>query len=317
MLTRRDFLELTLAAGAGAGLAPTVLAFGGDAAAVSDLEVHVFSKHLQFLDFAAMAEAAAELDFDGIDLTVRPGGHVEPARVEEDLPKAVDAIRRHGLKAEMITTAVSDAGDPSSRTVLETAAGLGIRHYRMNWYRHPEDGPIPESLEVFRARARELAALNRELGIRGGYQNHAGNYVGASIWELWALIHDLDPEWLGCQYDIRHATVEGGLSWPEGLRLIRPYLHTVIAKDVRWTRDGDTWQVENVPIGQGMVDWRRYFGLLVRYGVHVPLSLHLEYPIGGAEDGRTNGEVDRSAVYEAMRRDLAAVRTHWREAQST
>lgn len=315
MLTRRDFFGLALAAGAGIGMSPTVRVFGRAAAPVDDLEVHIFSKHLQFLDFSEMAEAAAELGFNGIDLTVRPGGHVEPERVEDDLPKAVDSIRASGLKAEMMTTAVSDAGDPMSRRVLETAAELGIRDYRMGWYRHPEDVPIPASLEAFRAQAADLAELNREIGIRGGYQNHSGNYVGASIWELWGLIRDLDPEWLGCQYDIRHAVVEGGLSWPQGLRLIRPYIHTIIAKDVRWRREDDEWQAENVPIGEGMVDWRRYFGLLARYDVHVPLSLHLEYPIGGAEHGGRNEVVDRKAVFDAMRNDLAAVRSYWDEAQ--
>ena len=339
MVSRRDFLELALAAGVGAGLARSAPLFAQDvvpthaqdfapmhaqdvapsqrrAAPADDLEVHIFSKHLQFLDYPAMAEAAAELGFDGVDLTVRPGGHVEPERARDDLPRAVLAVRQNGLKAEMMTTAIDDASDSTSRIVLETAADLRIRYYRMNWYRHPEDGSLPQSLDAFRARAQDLAALNRELGIRGGYQNHAGNYVGASIWELWALIQDLDPDWLGCQYDIRHATIEGGLSWPQGLRLIRPYIHTIIAKDVRWSRDGDDWRVEDVPLGQGMVDWERYFGLLAAKEIHVPLSLHLEYPIGGAEHGGRDASVDRKVAFEAMRRDLAAVRTYWREAQS-
>ena len=45
------------------------------------LKIHIFSKHLQFLIYKDMAEAAAEMGFDGIDLTVRPNGHVLPERV--------------------------------------------------------------------------------------------------------------------------------------------------------------------------------------------------------------------------------------------
>ena len=41
--------------------------------------VHLFSKHLQFLDYDKMSRAAAELGFDGLDVTVRKGGHVTPA----------------------------------------------------------------------------------------------------------------------------------------------------------------------------------------------------------------------------------------------
>ncbi|HUV12018.1 MAG TPA: sugar phosphate isomerase/epimerase, partial [Acidobacteriota bacterium] len=34
----------------------------------------VFSKHLQWLDFKGVGEFAAKVGFDGVDLTVRPGG---------------------------------------------------------------------------------------------------------------------------------------------------------------------------------------------------------------------------------------------------
>mgnify|MGYP005991442531 FL=1 len=36
----------------------------------SNLEVYLFSKHLQFLDYNAMSSAAAAMGFDGLDLTV-------------------------------------------------------------------------------------------------------------------------------------------------------------------------------------------------------------------------------------------------------
>ena len=61
------------------------------------LKIHIFSKHLQFLNYQDLAEAAAEMGFDGIDLTVRPKGHVLPERVESDMPKAVEAMRKVGL----------------------------------------------------------------------------------------------------------------------------------------------------------------------------------------------------------------------------
>ncbi len=51
----------------------------------------IFSKHLQWLDYESMAGAAARLGFDGIDLTIRPGGHVPPEQAEEKLPRVVEA----------------------------------------------------------------------------------------------------------------------------------------------------------------------------------------------------------------------------------
>ena len=55
-----------------------------------------------------MAEVSADLGFDGLDITVRPKGHVLPERVVVDLPEAVDAMMGFGMKPGMITTEVWD-----------------------------------------------------------------------------------------------------------------------------------------------------------------------------------------------------------------
>lgn len=279
-----------------------------------ELEMHLFSKHLQFLDYREMARAASDLGFHGVDLTVRPGGHVEPERVREDLPRAVEAIQNEGLMHRMMTTAVDDADDRIDRTVLSTAADLGIELYRMNWFRFSRDQPLTESVERFKTVLKSLGEVNRELGLTGCYQNHAGLMAGASMWELALMLEEADPEVMGVQYDIRHATVEGGLSWENGLRLVHPNIRTIALKDFRWTESDGSWRVENVPIGEGMVDFTRYFQLLKEYGVQVPASVHFEYPLGGAEHGRSEISVDREEVYRAMERDLEALRKLWREA---
>lgn len=116
------------------------------------LNVSVFSKHLQFLNYKDMADAAAEIGFNGVDLTVRPKGHVLPERVEMDLPKAMEAIKKAGLATTMITTAVQDANDPTDKKLLETASGLGVKYYRMNWLKYPEGKSIPEAMMQFKKR---------------------------------------------------------------------------------------------------------------------------------------------------------------------
>jgi hypothetical protein len=59
------------------------------ARAKAKLKVAVFSKHLQFVQGGDLA--AAELGFDGLNVTVRKGGHAEPASVgaAEDGTRAV------------------------------------------------------------------------------------------------------------------------------------------------------------------------------------------------------------------------------------
>ena len=59
--------------------------------------IHLFSKHLQWLDYEGMSKVAKEIGFDGLDLTVRRKGHVLPENVERDLPKAVAAMQKLSL----------------------------------------------------------------------------------------------------------------------------------------------------------------------------------------------------------------------------
>lgn len=70
----------------------------------NELDIHLFSKHLQFLNYDEMSAAAVEMGFQGLDLTVRKNGHILPENVVEDLPKAVEAIKKRGLTPKMMTT---------------------------------------------------------------------------------------------------------------------------------------------------------------------------------------------------------------------
>jgi L-ribulose-5-phosphate 3-epimerase len=311
--SRRNFMKKSLLAGS---LFPllheTVQGAPVIKAKASALKVHVFSKHLQFLNYKDMAEAAAEIGFDGVDLTVRPKGHVLPERVEGDLPKAVEEIRKAGLVTTMMTTAVQDAASPTDQKLLETAASVGIQFYRMNWFRYPENKSIPEAIMQFQQVVKDLGQLNKKLGVTGCYQNHSGDLAGASLWELYDIVEKADKQFTGVQYDVRHAVVEGGLSWKNGLRLIHPHIKTLAIKDFVWEKRNGKYVVQDVPLGEGMVDFKTYFTLLKEYSLNVPVSLHYEYALGGAEHGATEITVDRKIIFDAMKKDLQRLHEMWR-----
>lgn len=275
----------------------------------------VFSKHLQFLEFSEMAQTAAEIGFQGVDLTVRPGGHVEPEKVEEDLPKAIEEVRRAGLEVPMITTAIRDSDDPLTTRVLTTASGLGIRHYRMGYYKYDPSLGIIGSLEALKPKLSDLADLNRSLNIIGGYQNHAGPYVGSPVWDLYLLLKDLVPNWIGCQYDIRHATVEGGRSWGYGLELVQDYIHTLVIKDFKWGNQMGEWREINLPLGQGMVDFASYFSKIKELGIGGPISIHFEYPLNYSIGVAVNAKSQKEKVVKAMKSDLEILKQHLAQAQ--
>lgn len=278
------------------------------------LDVSIFSKHLQFLDYKETGGMAAELGFDGVDLTVRPKGHVLPEKVATDLPKAVKDIRSAGSTCRMMTTSVESVANPLDVDVITTAAKNGIEFYRTNWYKYPKGTPLPEALANYQKQVNKLANLDKQNNIIGCYQNHAGTKVGASYWEVYELTKNADPNYFGVQYDIRHATADGGLSWTNGLELLRDRIKTIVLKDFKWGKVGNQWKPINVAVGEGMVDFDKYFKLLKAYGLTPPVSLHLEYPLGGAEKGKSEITVDRKVVYDAMKKDLQAIQKLWANA---
>jgi hypothetical protein len=62
-----------------------------------------------------------------------------------------------------------------------------------------------------------------------------------------------------------------------------------------------------------MVDFKTYFKLLKQYRVNVPVTLHLEYPLGDAEKGATKISCDKQVVFDAMKKDLRKVQELWQQ----
>ena len=312
--SRRRFIRNSLFTGALLPLAGTELLSASPSPFADKLKVHIFSKHLQFLNYKDLAEAAAEMGFDGVDLAVRPSGHVVPERVDEDLPKAADALMKAGLAPSLMTTAVNEADNASDKKLLSTASTLGFKYYRMNWYNYPDNKSMPDALQELAKKVNGLGALNRELGLVGYYQNHTGLNVGSVIWEIYELIKNADKQHMGVQYDIRHAMVEGAESWENGFKLVHQRIQTLSLKDYRWQHKDGKGVIEDVPIGEGMIDFKSYFKLLKQHRINVPVSLHIEYPLGGAEKGSKTITIDRKEVFSAMKKDLKKIHELWNEA---
>jgi sugar phosphate isomerase/epimerase len=234
----------------------------------------VFTKPFQSLSYDQLADRVAELGFDGIEATIRDGGHIEPQQVADELPKMVEALRSRNLEITVMTSSINDPQDRFTEPVLRTAAGLGIKRYRMKYFNYDPQQPIAKQITAWRSQFQELAALNAEIGIRALYQNHAsGKMLGAALWDLARVLRGIPTEQIAVAYDIRHATVEGGMSWPTTFRMIRPHVDTVYVKDFVW---GEGAKPTNVPLGQGRVD-PTFFRMLAEIGFSGPISLHEEY----------------------------------------
>ena len=270
-----------------------------------------FSKHFQWTDVKGAAETMRDLGYEGIDLTLRKGGHVLPERVQDDLPKAAEIISKAGLKFPMVTTDIVDTGSPYAEPVMKTLASLRIKRYRWGGFRYDLKRSIPDQLTEFKARVKDLAAMNKQYGLCAMYHTHSGvGQVGASMWDLYLLLKDFDTEAVSANYDIGHATVEGGFGgWIHSSRLLLPYMKGVAVKDFLWKKNAKgAWEPGWCALGEGMVDFKRFFPMLKQAGFSGPLQLHMEYPeLGTAATGKTESSLPKDKLLAQMRHDIATL----------
>ena len=281
------------------------------------LKLTVFSKHLQWAKWDEMAAAAAEIGVEGVDLTVRKGGHVEPERVADDLPRAFEAVRKAGREALLLAAGIVDASSPHAEAILRAAAALGIRRYRWGGFKYDDSKPIPQQLAALRSRVKDLAAMNRHYNIAAMYHTHSGMEVGAPIWDLWEILHDVDPQYAGVNYDVAHATAEGGFGgWIRSAQLCAGLMLGVALKDFVWSRNPKgAWVIQWRPPGEGMVQFPRFLAMLKAARFDGPVQVHYEYAgLGGAEHGAAKLDAPRAQVIAQMKRDADFYRARLREA---
>ncbi len=259
----------------------------------------LFSKHLPELNWSDLGRAVKDAGFDGVDLTVRPAGHVLPERAADDLPRAIEALTAQGVRVPMITTDLTSASVPFARPLLQAAARSGVKFFKTGYWRYSSSPDVRAQVADTGKALEGLAALARECGIEMGFHNHQA-YIGAALWDIAPFIDRLDARWAGYYFDPRHAVAEGGGgAWKAATHLVAPRLKMVAVKDCRWVKSPKGWEIENCPLGEGQVDWAFVGKALTDAKFGGPISVHLEYEIPSGT----------KQTLAAARRDLAFARS--------
>ena len=296
-ITRRDFVTKTALASALTAIAPSLAR--AESSASPRFKIIAFSKPFAQLGPDETADLVADVGWDGIECPVRAkAGQIAPERVEEDLPKMVEALKKRGKEVTIVTTEITKL-DPLAEKVLRTTAKLGIKKYRFGFVKYTADKPVPETVREVGAALKDLAAFNRELGLQGGWQNHSGaDMVGAPLWDIWTMIKDLDPRDIGVCFDIGHATIEGGLSWPVQARLMEPFYAAVFLKDFRWEKTAKGWEPVWCNFGEGAVH-QSFLTKLKASSYNGPLCQHHEYKtLGTGQEMIANFKKDLAKLRE-------------------
>jgi sugar phosphate isomerase/epimerase len=226
----------------------------------------------------------AKAGFDGIEWTVRPKGHVLPENAKTDLPKAIEAARKQGLKSTMIVTGVTDGTDPAAETLLKVAADCGVRQYRPGYFFYDvKKETFKQSFDRIKSGFAALAALSEKTGVKTVYQNHSSwgpSVFGGLVWDIWEAIRDLDPKWMGLEYDPMHAYFETNLSWSHGLELVSDRIGAVCLKDFHYQlskKNPKDHAKFMCAAGEGIVPWKEVKRLLDACAVKAPFTVHFEY----------------------------------------
>lgn len=306
---RREFISTMAAAGASI---PFLKSVNADIRApqAEKYSLRLFSKPIDAYDFGFMCEVVSGCGIGGFDMTVRPGGKIEPAKVETDLPKLVAESKKHNLAFDMLVTGILSASDPLTERVLKTASSQGVKWYRFGWADYDLKAGIMNSIKKYHGELVKLTDLNKKYKIAGSYQNHAGARLGGPVWDLYELLRDLPREYSGSQYDVRHAMVEGANTWMLGMRLIADKINTLAIKDFTWQTVKGKPEAVTVPMGEGMVNWDQFFKIVKELNITGPLTLHIEYPLLEKGEEKLPLAQQQNIIVKKIKKDADFVKSY-------
>jgi sugar phosphate isomerase/epimerase len=244
----------------------------------------MFSKHLQGLPLAEAARNMRDLGFEGMDLTVRPGGFVDPARVKTELHTAVHTVADQGLSVPLITTSITSIDDPFAESTFIAAAEEKISEIKLGYVHNGPFGTLAEMVDKMNGWLDGLERLAVRTGVRANLHIHSGTHTTALPALIWYWLKDRNPAAIGAYVDPAHMAVEGGdCGWKMGLDLLAGRISLVAAKDFKWVKanaaapDNAVYIPEIAPLGEGITPWRHVFACLRVLKFDGWISVHSEY----------------------------------------
>ena len=273
------------------------------------MQLIMFSKMLQEFSIDEMGDIVKDLGFAGVDLTVRPGGHVLPERVEADLEPAVELLRDKGLEVPMLTTALESPADPTAEPIFEAAAACGVTKLKLGYWPVPRFGALRDLIADARQRLLGLNALAEKYGVSANIHTHSGDFLSAQAGVVWMLIEPFDPACMGAYPDLCHLGLEGSRSgWKQALDLFGDRINIVGVKNAGLFQERDAagtvhWQAKLVPVSEGLTPFPEAFSCLHQLGFDGPCSFHSEYKGSFSFKDMTTEE-----LIEQTRKDLDYVK---------
>src|SRR5262245_23168293 len=106
----------------------------------------LFTDNLADLSLRDACIGAKRAGFAGVDLTLRPGGHVKPEEAEVGLAEARRIADETGVAIPMASTAITSAASPHAESIFAAAAHYGVRRLKLGYWPYEPFGTLARQL---------------------------------------------------------------------------------------------------------------------------------------------------------------------------
>jgi len=244
----------------------------------------LFTDNLSDLTLRQALEGARAAGFEGVDLTLRPGGHVLPENAEVGLSEARRIADDLNIVLPMASTAVTSTASPHAEAIFAAAAHYGIRRLKLGYWPYEPFGKLATQIDAARKDLEGIAKLGEKYHVLPCVHCHSGRYVAAGGALLYLVLRDFKPSQAGAYVDPMHMTMEGSLAgWELGLDLLAPWVALVGLKNFRWVagaRDAggqQRFRWEYVPLADGQAPLPEFAARLTELKFDGVASFHSEY----------------------------------------
>jgi sugar phosphate isomerase/epimerase len=247
------------------------------------MKIGAFTKSFRDWPISVVSHRFQQIGLDGMDLTVRHGGHVEPKDAAAQLPLAAKSALEAGTEILILTTEITEPSAEAEQ-ILAAASKLGISHAKLGYYIYKPFGTLAKQMDAVRKQLAVLIKLFKRYEVLPCVHIHSGTDIPSHGTMLYELIRDFAPDEIGAYVDMLHMVLEGGSDgWREGLDLLAPWIALVAVKNFTWEADKRDklgqlrWKHKVVPLADGISPIPDYVGVLKKIGYDGIYSLHSEY----------------------------------------
>ncbi len=163
--------------------------------------VCAYSKNLAKVGYAQLGMIAGQIGYDGVDLTVMDGGHVNPHITNVDLVRAIESVRGANLEVPMISTTLTSISDGTAYPIIAIAGHADVHYYRLGFWPWGPGTNLQQRLAEVRNDLTSLVLAGQHYEMTAMLPNHAGTdqdrrFCGRS--RLGCANH---PRWFGSCVD--------------------------------------------------------------------------------------------------------------------